>query len=418
MSIFLQRREKLFSKMLDNSASIFFAGVTKTANEDAELPFVVNKNFYYLTGIDQPGSVLLLVKGLGENKTYLFIDEYNAVKEKWTGKKLTPAEASEISSISNISSNATLDTFLSMILSNEATEYGIINKLYIDLTPEIKIDSQTSTKDLAEAINKKKDFVEIINVKPILTEMRMVKSFHEVEEMKKAINLTANGISNLILNMKAGDFEYSLADSFEFYGRSHDRSKLAFDTIVASGKNATILHYPTQNDRIQENDLVLFDLGFAHKYYCADISRTYPISGTFSEKQRKVYEAVLNCNKALIEYAKPGLYLKDLQAFAVEFLKNECLRLKLIKSEDEIIKHYYHNCSHHLGLDTHDCSNRELPLAPGNVITIEPGLYFAEDNIGVRIEDDILITEGRSENLSYMIPKEIEDIERLFKMKG
>ena len=169
MSIFLQRREKLFSKMLDNSASIFFAGVTKTANEDAELPFVVNKNFYYLTGIDQPGSVLLLVKGLGENKTYLFIDEYNAVKEKWTGKKLTPAEASEISTISNISSNATLDTFLSMILSNEATEYGIINKLYIDLTPEIKIDSQTSTKDLAEAINKKKDFVEIINVKPILT---------------------------------------------------------------------------------------------------------------------------------------------------------------------------------------------------------------------------------------------------------
>lgn len=418
MSEFTLRREKLFSKMKDNSCAVIFSGVSKISNEDAFLPFEVNRNFYYLTGIKQEGSVLLLVKGLGEEKTYLFIDEYNELKEKWTGKKLTPSEASEISNIENINSNKTLDTFLSLVLTKEANEYGNINSVYLDLSPEIKIEERTSTQDLKEGINKKHSDVEVIDIKPILTELRMVKSMEEVENIRKAIKLTGNAINYLLLNMKVGQYEYSLADMFEFYGREHDRAGLAFSTIVAAGKNAVILHYPQQNDRISENEAVLFDLGFEHNLYCADISRTFPISGEFTEKQRRIYSAVLACNKALIEYAKPGLTLKDLQSYAVEFLKNECLRLHLIEKPEDIIKHYYHSCSHHLGLDTHDCANRELPLEVGNVITIEPGLYFAEDGIGVRIEDDVLITPTGAENLSKDIIKEIDDIERLFKMKG
>ena len=162
----------------------------------------------------------------------------------------------------------------------------------------------------------------------------------------------------------------------------------------------------------------MFDLGYSHKGYCADISRTYPISGTFSEVQRSIYEAVLNCNKALIEYAKPGLTLLDLQNFASDFLRAECIRLGLIEVEEDIRKYYYHSCSHHLGLDTHDACVRNLPLEPGNVITIEPGLYFANHGVGVRVEDDILITSTGAENLSIGIQKEIGEIERLFKMKG
>ena len=212
--------------------------------------------------------------------------------------------------------------------------------------------------------------------------------------------------------------EYELADIFEFFGRSQNRSKLAFPTIIASGKNATCLHYPTQNCAVRSGELILFDLGYKSNGYCADISRTFPVDGTFTGNMKKVYEAVLNCNKAVIEYAHAGLTIADLQEYAKTFLKNECVRLELLDEDDDIRKVYFHNISHHLGLDTHDASNREKPLEEGNVITVEPGLYFADLGIGVRIEDDVLIHESSCEVLSAGIPKEIEDIEKLFRTKG
>ena len=417
MSEFELRRSKLFSKLQDNSCAVIFSGVSKNSNSDATLPFVVNKNFYYLTGITQEASVLLLVKSFGEEKAYLFIEPHDPVKEKWFGKRLTNEEAIAISDIKNINSTQVLDSILSLVLTKEGSEYGSISSLYLDLTPEIKIGEGKYTTDLAQIMKEKYPEVEVLDIFNILTELRMVKSNFEVEEIKKAINLTEKGLNQMILNMQVGKYEYALADIFEFYGRSHDRAGLAFPTIIASGKNATILHYPTQNERIGENELVLFDLGYDHNLYCADISRTYPVSGKYEGKGRLIYEAVLNCNKALIEYAKAGLKLIDLQNFAVEFLTNECLRLRLITNKEDIRKYYYHSCSHHLGLDTHDIAIREKPLEPGNIITIEPGLYFAEYNVGVRIEDDVLITEGKAINLSSNIIKEIEDIERVFAMK-
>ena len=257
-----------------------------------------------------------------------------------------------------------------------------------------------------------------LDVKPLVTSLRMVKSQYEIEQLKDAIAATNLGINKLILTLRPGIMEYELADTFEFFGRQHNRHALAFPTIVAAGKNATCLHYPTQNCSIRANDMVLFDLGYKSNGYSADISRTFPVSGVYSGKGKLVYEAVLNCNKAVIEYAKPGLTIADLQDFAKRFLKDECVRLSLLDPEDEIQKVYYHNVSHHLGLDTHDASNREKPLEPGNVITVEPGLYFADLGIGVRIEDDVLIREGGAEVLSAGIPKEIADIEKLFKTKG
>ena len=257
-----------------------------------------------------------------------------------------------------------------------------------------------------------------MDIKPFLTALRMVKSQYEIEQIRDAISATNLGINKLILSLHPGIMEYELADIFEFFGRGHNRSKLAFNTIVAAGKNATCLHYPTQNCAVRANDLVLFDLGYKSNGYCADISRTFPVSGKFEGKGKLIYEAVLNCNKAVIEYAKAGLTIKDLQDYAKEFLKNECIRLNLLDPNDDVQKVYYHNVSHHLGLDTHDASNREKPLEEGNVITVEPGVYFADLGIGVRIEDDVLIHENKSEVLSFSIPKEIADIEKLFRTKG
>ena len=413
------RRRKVFDQMKDNSIAIFFSGVSKIASEDEYLPFCVNKNFFYLTNIKQEHSALLLIKGIGERREYLFVDPYSELKEKWTGKRLTVDAASAISDIKNIYTTDNFETILSLALANDKNQYGDIDCIYLDLSsPEQKLKDDFFMRDLFMKLKIDYTNKEIVDVYPILRDLRMVKSQAEVEAIVKAIEKTNNGISYLVNKVGPGYMEYELADNFEMYGRSHDRTPLAFSTIIAGGKNATCLHYPTQNDSLKNDDLVLFDLGFAYEGYSADISRTFPVSGKFNELQRTVYEAVLNCNKAVIAYAKPGLTLKDLQEYATEFLKQQCIKYKLMDPTDDIRNYYYHSVSHHLGLDTHDISLREKPLEKGNVITVEPGLYFAKFGIGVRIEDDVLITMDGAVSLSKNIVKEVDEIERLMANRG
>ena len=412
-----RRRQKLFDLMKENSIALIFAGVSKISSEDEFYPFTVNNCFFYLTEIKQENSILMLVKGIGEKKEYLFVDEYNELKEKWTGKRLTYEEASIISSMQNVYSTNNFENMLSLILDPEKAQFGAIENIYLDLTPELKIGETKSTQTYAEELESTYRNLSILDIKPLITSLRMVKSPYEVEKLKEAISATHLGINQLILSLKPGVFEYELADIFEFYGRQHGRHDLAFSTIVATGKNATCLHYPTQTSTVKSNQLILFDLGYKNDGYCADISRTFPVDGKFEGMQRYIYEAVLKTNKAIIEYARPGLTIKDLQEKAREIIKGELVNLKLLKEDEDVTKYYFHNVSHHLGLDTHDASNREKPLEEGNVITVEPGIYIAELGIGVRIEDDILICKDHAECLSIEIPKEIHDIERLFRSK-
>ena len=412
------RRENLFSLMRDNSVAVIFSGVSKIATEDEYYPFTVNNSFFYLTNIQQEHSVLLMIKSLGEKKCYLFVDPFNELKEKWTGRRLTFDEAEQLSGLQNVYSYDNFENMLDLALTRQDNQYGSISTLYVDMTLETKIGEGKSTLTFRDEMEAKYHSLSSLDVKPLITSLRMVKSPYEVEQIKDAIAATNLGISKLILSLRPGIMEYELADIFEFFGRNHNRSKLAFDTIVAAGKNATCLHYPTQNCAVRNEDMILFDLGYKSGGYCADISRTFPVNGVFQGAGKKIYEAVLNCNKAVIEYAHAGLTIADLQDFAKRFLKQECVRLSLLEEDEDIQKVYYHNVSHHLGLDTHDAANREKPLEEGNVITVEPGLYFANYGIGVRIEDDVLIHEKNAECLSIDIPKEIEDIEKLFKTKG
>ena len=414
------RRDRLFASMKENSALILFSGVEKLCSEDEAYPFKSNRNFFYLTQIEQDHCAIIMVKGIGEKRTYLFIDEYNEVKEKWTGKRLSFEEAQYYSDVKSIYSMNTLDAMLEMILAKDNNQYGNISTLYIDQTPELKIDKATSTLDFMKSIQEKYPHVEVNDAYPLVRDLRMIKSQEEIENITKAIEVTNTGICQLILNMKPGLYEYELADMFEFYGRSHDRHPLAFSTIVAAGPSAICLHHPIeqQNARIKENQMVLFDLGFSHNGYSADISRTYPINGKFEGNQRLIYQVVLECNKAVIEYIQPGRTILELQDYAKEFMKRKCVEMNLIKEDEDIVKYYYHNVSHHLGLDTHDASVRDRPLQNGNVITVEPGLYFANLGIGVRVEDDVLIENGKAVVLSRGIAKEINDIERLFSSKG
>lgn len=412
------RRNALFELMEEGSLAIVFSGVAKlSGREDETLPFFANNNFFYLTNVKQENSVLIIVKGIDGEKDYLFVDEYDEVKEKWYGKKLTYDEAKELSDITNVYPNRNLESMIDLVLTKENNQYGNINKIYIDLTPELKIKDSYSTKDFAKSIEEKYPGHIIENVEPLITKLRMVKSEYELKQMKEAISLTNSAICYCLNKLDEKKYEYEVANDFAYYGVSHGRHCLAFDSIIASGVNATILHYPQQVSKIGKSNLILFDVGLDYNGYSADISRTYPLSGKFVGDQKLIYTAVLNCNKAVIEYSRAGLTIKDLQAYASEFLKNECVRLGLLKPEDDIRRVYYHGVSHHLGLGTHDASNRELPLEAGNVITVEPGLYFKEKGIGVRVEDDVLITDGKSIVLSKDIVKEIDDIEALLATK-
>ena len=417
MSELSLRREKLFAFIPENSVVLLFSGVSKIVSEDEYYPFVANRNFFYLTGIEQENSTLMLIKTPGEHKSYLFLDEYNELKERWTGKRLTFEKASQISDLDNIYSNNTFEEMLSMALAKENNMYGQISNLFIDLSNEIKIKENCSTQIFAKEMEEKYPHLKVENIYSHIVELRLVKSDLEVRQLEEAINATSTGINDLLLNLKAGVVEHELSDRFEYYGKTHGRRNLSFGTIVATGKDATILHHPItqQEGVIKDGDLVLFDLGYQYNGYCADISRTFPVNGTFTDFQRKVYETVLNCNKAVIDYVKPGLTIPELQEYAISFFKKECKRLNLIKDEEEISKLYIHNVSHFLGLDTHDVGDRKRPLVPGNVITVEPGLYFVNEGVGVRIEDDVLVTETGSRCLSRGIKKEISDIEKMLK---
>lgn len=420
MSELESRRERLFASMKENSALIVFSGVGKVCSEDEFYPFLSNRNFFYLTNIEQDHSALVMIKGIGEKRTYLFVDEYSELKEKWTGKRLSFEMAETISDIHSVYSMNSLESMLSLILAKENNQYGNISTLYVDLSPELKIGDSLSTVEYSKNLNAEYPHIVVENAYPLIRDLRMIKTPEEIENIVRAIELTNTGICQMLINLKPGLYEYELSDMFEFYGRNHDRHQLAFSTIVAAGASATCLHHPVeqQDALIKESDLVLFDLGYSHNGYSADISRTYPVNGVYSGTQKLIYQAVLECNKAVIEFVEPGKTIADLQEFAKEFLKKKCVEFKLMTEDEDIVKYYYHNVSHHLGLDTHDAAVRERPLENGNVFTVEPGLYFAKFGIGVRIEDDVLLKDGKAEVLSKCIAKEIPDIEKLFATRG
>ncbi len=396
MSNLKERREKLFKDIPENSLIILYSGNSIKRSADSTYDFVVNRNFYYATHISQENTFLIIYKS-NITQEFLFIDEYSEYKEKWFGKKITSEYAKEVSDINTIYINKDIGSVLDRLLSNNIKNIYVDNEvtLPIDVTDKL---SPYSLKDIF----------------PTFVNARMIKEIEEIEEIKKAIHVTHLGINRIIKELKKAKKEYEIFNAFNNEIMNNGTHEIGFPSIIASGVNACILHYPTPYDDIHKDDLILCDVGAAYNHYSADITRTLPISGKFNELQKKIYEIVLGCNKAVIDFISPDKTLKELQDFAKNYLANECLAKGLISNLEEIEKYYYHGVSHHLGLDTHDICDREAKLKPGMVLTVEPGLYFKEHKIGVRIEDDVLVTNTGSECLSKEIKKEVKDIEKLF----
>ena len=414
---FQNRRASFFSLMEDNSFAILFSGVPKKCSADESYPFEVNRNFYYLTGIKQADSALLLIKSDGEEREYLLISPFDPVKEKWYGKRLTPAEASAESGIRNVLLNSALASRVESTLTGSFSDFPAITKAYLDLEKEQKVAEDTDIEDYCNSLKILSPVITIKDAYPLVVGLRRNKSENEVDEFRVAVDVTKIGIASAMAKIRPGVYEYEVAD--EFHRVINDNSGyqgVSFPTILASGVNATCLHYPTPLSRIKSGDLVLMDLGSRHNFYCADVSRTVPADGVFTPMQRTIYNIVLGANKAVANFARPGRTIAELQSFTVEYLASECLSKRLIQDKEEIKNYYFHGVSHHIGLDTHDPvdADKNKPLTPGCIISDEPGLYFKELGIGVRIEDDLLITEDGCEVLTKDIIKEVDEIEAFY----
>jgi len=408
-----RNRDNLINRIKESSVVILDSGKAMHKTYDQFHPYTPNRNFYYITGLSEPNIKLMIVKGKNKSFSMLFIEETTEYMKQWLGENITKEKASEITGI-EISKIQYLDKFEQLFRSLMTYGRGLNvsppMNLYMDLYRVNTKEEPVSHLQFKFVLDKYKE-LNIKNVNEHISYLRMFKSSSEITKLEKAISFTKNGLDRLMTNLKTRNNEFELEADFLHQIRLQGSEGVSFDTIAASGKNATVLHYEDNNSDLIDNDLILFDLGALNANYGADISRTYPINGKYSERQKILYEIVLKTNKETIEFVKPGITWKELNKFAKDILTKECLNIGLIEKEEQISKYYYHSIGHLLGLDVHDVGKYELPLKEGMIITIEPGLYISEEGIGIRIEDDILITKNGCRNLSKDIIKEVNEIE-------
>ena len=403
---FVKNRSKLGEIMKADSIAVFFAGRAPYKSADDMYAFTPNRNFYYLSGIEEEKVILMMWKLGDKLSECLFIEERDEVMAKWVGETISVEQAESNSGIDDIRYLKDFNGDLGSLMNI----YGI-EEIYLDLERQETDIPASRSQEFANAMLSKYPYVKINNVYKEIAKLRTIKCKEEVDIIRKAIDITYEGIKSIWKNAIPGMMEYEIEAYFNFELNKKGVKEFAFDTIAASGKNATVLHYSSNNTKTQDNELMLLDLGAQYQLYNADISRTFPLNGKFTERQKQVYNIVLKANEEVMKAVKPGVTLMELQNLCKSILAEGCKSIGLIKEDSELSKYYFHGVSHPLGLDTHDVGSRGMKLEAGMIITDEPGLYIEEEGIGIRIEDDILVTENGYENLSQSIIKSVEDIE-------
>lgn len=420
MNQYKQNRQQLFELLDNNSMVLLKSGKAKHKTRDQYHPFQVDKTFFFLTGIREANCTLLLIKGQDKVHEFLFIEETTEYMRQWVGASISKTEASEISGFkpTSIMYNKQFDTLLRAFMgANDYYNVGDINSLYLDLYLIDKDTEPLSYTQFNKVLSTYKQ-LQIKNLNNHTNYLRMFKTEDNINTLKEAIEMTKKGLNRIMKELPNRENELQIDADFNHEIKLNGAEGTSFDTILASGANGCILHYEDNNSPLNKGDLLLCDLGAAYNEYGADISRTYPVNGTYTNRQKEIYEIVLKANKECIEFIKPGITLKELHNKSVEILSTEAIRIGLINKPAEIRKYYYHNVTHFLGLDTHDTGISNTTLQPGMVLTVEPGLYISEEQIGIRIEDDILVTETGSINLSKDVIKEIKDIESYMKLNA
>lgn len=402
-SFYIKNRTKIENKISENSAMFLYSGKAPNKIGDECYTFTPLRNFYYMTGLDRQNMIYFMYKKDGVCTHSIFIPRYDKVKAKWIGPEMLPDEVRRISGIDSIYYIDEFDETVSNILFSKRIE-----NIYLDLENRY-FDNGKQAFILAEKLNKHYPYIFIKNVHGIMADCRMIKESEEIDNIKKAIDITKEGIYAMMKNAQAGMYEYEIEAYFDFELKRHGVKDFAFKSIAASGKNAAVLHYSKNNSKTSDNDLILCDVGAQYNYYNGDITRTFPVNGKFTDRQREIYNVVLEGQKKVIDAIKPGLEFKRLNEILKEYYVT---KLKDLGLKGDVTEYYYHGVSHMLGLETHDVGrHNEGYLEAGMVFTVEPGLYIAEEGIGIRIEDNVVVTEDGCEVLSKDIIKSADDIE-------
>lgn len=420
-SIFVQNRQRFTARMRKNSIAIFNSNDELPTNGDAIHRFKQNADLYWLCGVSQEDSMVVLFPDNPDEKyrEVLVLVRPNELKEKWDGKRLRAEEARRISGMKTIVWLDTLDSLLQPWIH-------LADIIYLNTNENDRKSNLVPVRDyrFAKAMQDRYPLHQYERSAKILKELRSIKSAQEVAVIQQAINITHNTFERLLGFIRPGVMEYEIEAEI-FHSFISQRSEgPAYGTIIASGDRARTLHYVSNNQECKDGELILMDFGAEYGGYNADLTRTVPVNGKFTRRQKQIYNACLHLHDYAKSLLKPGISVIEYTEQVGEeasriFVQIGLLRKSDVKNEDKdnraYRKYLYHGISHHLGLDVHDLGSRTAPIKPGMLFTVEPGIYIEEEQIGVRIENNVWITKSGNRDLMSKIPITVESIEALMK---
>jgi len=419
-SLYIKNRSQFMTAMQPHSLAIFNSNDIYPISADSHMPFEQHKDIFYLSGIDQEESILILFPNAVEKKhrEILFLKETNEHIAVWEGAKLTKQKATELSGIATIYWLKDFDRIFFELAAQSNTFYFNTNEHY-----RAVIETETREDRFIKITKKKYPAHKVAKSNPILQRLRSIKKPEEINQLQKACDITEKGFRRILNFIKPNVWEYEIEAEFIHTFLSNRSKGFAYNPIIASGKNSNVLHYIENNNQCKNGDLLLLDVGAEYGNYRSDMTRTIPVSGKFSPRQKAVYEAVLNVKKEATKLLIPNILWKEYHIEVGKIMTNELLKLKLLDKADiqnESVeqpaykKYFMHGTSHHIGLDTHDYGLLYEPIQTQMVFTVEPGIYISDEGFGIRLEDNVVIQkEGPPLNLMKNIPIEAEEIEAL-----
>ncbi len=418
-SLFIGNRRNLVDKMKPNSIAIFQSNDIMPTSADGTHPFVQDADIFYLSGIDQEESMLVLCPGFPDEKLreVLFLKKTNPHIAVWEGHKYTKEEARETSGVNTV---LWVDSFENTF----NTMMAECHEVYLNSNEHIRavVEVETRNARFVKWCQERYPLHNYLKIAPIMHQLRAIKGPEEINQIQKACDITKAGFDRVLNFVEPGVMEYEIEAEYLYEFVRNGSSGFAYEPIVASGPSACILHYVDNNKACRDGEVILMDVGARYANYHADMTRSIPVNGRYTKRQRAVYEAVLKVMREAMELLTPGNTIPQYHREVGEIMQSELLGLGLldktdIKNQDPekpaYKKYFMHGTSHHLGLNVHDVGNIYRPMEPGMVFTVEPGIYIPEEDLGIRIENDVVIQSDGVLDLMASIPIEAEEIEEI-----
>ena len=417
--LFVRNRANLAAQLPPKSIAVFTANEAMPRNGDDFFPFRQQSDFYWLTGINEENAFLVIAPDYPDEtmREVLFIEPYDEVKATWQGEMLDAKQATELSGIKTVKGS---DAFWMTLNDFAYSGYGDTIFLNSYEYPKYECAVGTIQQRFVKQVKERYPMHQFGRTAPILNALRMVKSKEEIEVMQQACDITAKAFRRCLATVKPGMYEYQVQAEIDYVFKQNNATGHAYAPIIAGGKNGCCLHYSKNQSLLNDGDLLLFDIGCELNNYASDLSRTIPVNGKFTERQKECYNAVLRVMKEITKLYKVGGTIDQINKTTGQLMEQEMVALGLFTADElkrqdpdkPLYKKYLmHGMAHHIGLDVHDSIDKFKPFAPGMILSCEPGIYIREEGIGIRIENDLLVTEGEPINLFEGLPTEIEEIE-------